>query len=450
MSDIRIPGLDIDERNTGAFRARVRVHPFFALTDTFPTELAAIAWGCAQVGRLHALHKRLCDEERLPTVAVTRKDAQVLGIAELIAGDDKLGAQSAVQESLGDSIFVFDVLDSYLSGEAKEHISEYGSRARHLKNFFGNVAISSITTQRMKAYIAARFAGELGNGRSATAEYASRNREYQKNLRRKRRGVPIVRKPRPFHPPSNDSVRHELKLFRRSLKVFITRDDALRERVATYIGTHPITCVELPSPGEPRKRRISNTELRCILGKMSCPMKRAAIMIGIYTSLRRAEVVSLQTEDVDWAASTVRLRAPTEPDPARPGARRKKRKTKTVERDVPLVPEALELLRVICTNTKGPIFKFKASSLTQAFGRAAEDAGVTDVRVHDARREALSWLHDVYGLTLEQLTMFSGHTEVKTLQRHYFQPSASKMAATLAKKPEIRRDAMLDTTLLIS
>jgi hypothetical protein len=46
----------------------------------------------------------------------------------------------------------------------------------------------------------------------------------------------------------------------------------------------------------------------------------------------------------------------------------------------------------------------------------------------------------VHGLTLEQLTMFSGHTEIKTLQKHYFQPSASKMAALVGKQIGAQRN----------
>nr|WP_285886494.1 tyrosine-type recombinase/integrase [Hydrogenophaga intermedia] len=202
--------------------------------------------------------------------------------------------------------------------------------------------------------------------------------------------------------------------------------------------THPIVTCALPNAGEPRKRRISDDELTRILKKMKCPRKRAAILLGIYTSLRRSEVVSLRGEDIDWAERVVRLRPPMEPDPERPGQLRKKRKTKTVERDVPLVPEALDLLETLAPPAQGRIFQFAATSLTQAFGRAAEAAGVRNVRVHDGRREALSWLHDVHGLTLEQLTLFSGHTEVKTLQKHYFQPSAAKLAAALAGKAPAR------------
>jgi integrase len=441
MSAIHIPGLDVKERSPGSYRVRVRVHPFYDLTQTASSELLAVSWGITQLERLHALHALLTAECRLPKGAISREKAADLGLVELIEGaaTSEQGCANTKQNSPGAAIFVFDVLDTYLANEAKKHVSEYVSRARHLKNFFGNVAISSITTRMLEDYIAARQSGKLGSGRSTKAAYASKNREYQRNLRRRKRGVPVVEQVKAVHPPSNESIRHELKLFRRALTVYATRDDALRERIAVYVGSHPITTVSLPPPCEPRKRRISDDELSRILKKISCPRKRAAIMVGIYTSIRRAEVVSLRVEDVNWSQSTVLLRAPMEPDPAFPGQMRKKSQTKTVQRDVPLINEALELLKATCEGRSGPIFDFKPASLTQAFGRAAEDAGVLDIRVHDGRRESLSWLHDVYGLTLEQLTMFSGHTEVKTLQKHYFQPSAARLAATLAKHPGEQR-----------
>lgn len=433
MSAIQVPGLDIEERSPGSFRARSRVHPFFALTSTFDNELSALSWGCQQLERLHALHKKLRDEARLPNTSLSREAAKALGLDSLIEGVEQFGGDAAAKASSpGDEVFTFEVLDSYLENEGKELSAGYFSRARRLKQYFGDVAVSRITSATVKTYIAARLNGELGPGRSKTASYASKNREYQRNRTRRNSGVPVVPTARSVDLPCSGSVRHELKLFRQALKAFAKRDDSRRERIGAYVSTHPLLCVELPSPGEPRKRRISDAELALILGKMACAKKRAAILLCIYTSLRRREVVSLRCEDIDWSGHTVLLRAPMESDPARPGQMRKKRKSKTVERDVPLVPEALELLRTIATAAKGAIFDFKEASLTQAFGRAAEDAGVTNVRVHDARREALSWLHDVHGLTLEQLTLFSGHTEVKTLQKHYFQPSASKLAATIA------------------
>lgn len=441
MSAIQIPGLDIEERSPGSFRARSRVHPFFALTSTFDNELSALSWGCQQLERLHALHKKLGDEARLPNTSLSRESAKTLGLEALIDGEGASGGVAPAKAgSPGDEIYTFDVLDSYMENEGRELSAGYFSRTRRLKQYFGDVAVSGITTATVKTYIAARLNGELGHGRSKTASYASKNRAYQRNRTRRSKGVPVVPMAPSVDLPCTGSVRHELKLFRQALKAFAKRDDSRRERIGAYVSTHPLLCIELPSPGEPRKRRINDKELVSILGKMACAKKRAAILLCIYTSLRRTEVISLRCEDIDWSGRTVLLRTPMEADPARPGQMRKKRKTKTVERDVPLVPEALELLQSICTAEKGPIFDFKEASLTQAFGRAAEDAGIKNVRVHDARREALSWLHDVHGLTLEQLTLFSGHTEVKTLQKHYFQPSASKLAAAIGNRDVARRN----------
>lgn len=435
MSAIEIPGLDVQERSPGTFRARVRVHPFFALTATTSTELDAVQWGCRELSRLHDLHDRLRAEGRLPAAALTREAAREQGLAELIIGSAD-GAQSdAPTASMGNAILIAEVLDTYMQCEGKELSAGYFSRAKRLKNYFANMTLAAVTTVVIASYVDARLRGDLGAGRSQRAAYATKNREYQQNRRRRQRGIPVVPSTRTSKDlPNSGSVRHELKLLRQALKAYAARSDELRERIGTYVMMHPIVTCPLPSPGEPRKRRISDEELTRILRKMRCPRKRAAILLGIYTSLRRAEVVSLRAEDINWSERTVRLRIPMEPDPHRPGELRKKRKTKTVERDVPLVPEALALLESLAPPASGAIFEFAATSLTQAFGRAAESAGVHHVRVHDGRREALSWLHDVHGLTLEQLTLFSGHTEVKTLQRHYFQPSAAKLAASLAAK----------------
>lgn len=445
MSAISVPGLDITERSPGSFRVRVRVSPFYAFSETFGDELEGLSWGCRHLERLRKLHKQLDAEGRLPSSAVTREQAEKLGIAELIEGDS--GARSPVDSklaSLGDGILVHDVLDTYLENEAKDLSPGYPGRARRLKAYFGNVSVASITSASLDAYIGDRLAGKVGQGRSVTPAYATKNREYQKNLRRRRAGIPVVKAAPATVLPSTASVRHELKLFRQALKAYAARDDARREQVAPYIALHPIMCKALPSAGDPRKRRISDIELTAIVRKISCPRMRAAILLVTYTSIRCAEVVSLRIEDIDWSASTVLLRQPTEPDPKHPGQFRKKRKTKTVERDVPLVPEALELLQTLCDGKlQGHLFTFKSSSLSQAFGRAAEVAGISNVRLHDTRREALSWLHDVLGLTLEQLTMFSGHTDVKTLQKHYFQPSAAKMALQIAQKGGVGRNLQI-------
>ena len=101
MSAIQIPGLDIEERSPGTFRVRVRVHPFFALSNTFGNELASLSWGRQQLERLHALHKQLTDEARLPITLLSREAAQALGLVDLITGDGESSAISSARSSPG-------------------------------------------------------------------------------------------------------------------------------------------------------------------------------------------------------------------------------------------------------------------------------------------------------------------------------------------------------------
>jgi integrase len=230
-------------------------------------------------------------------------------------------------------------------------------------------------------------------------------------------------------------VRHELKLLRQALKAYAVREDETREQLAAYVQLHPIMTVKLPEPSAPRTRRINDEEFKKVLRKIKCAKKRAAVLLGLYTTLRRAEILSLRAEDIRWDLKTVLLRARTVPDPERPGGVRQVRKSKTTEREVPLIPEALELLeRLAPKGTSGRIFDFADGSLTQAFGRAAEAAVVINARVHDVRRESVSWLYEEHKLTLVELTLFTGHGDVATLQKHYLQPNPARLAAQLANK----------------
>lgn len=354
MSAIEIPGLDVEERSPGTFRVRARVHPFFALTATKSSELEAVQWGCAELTRLQVLHERLRSAGRLPAAALTRAAAIELGLTELILGTLAEDIAPARAGSVGSTILVDEVVDTYMACEGSELSAGYLSRSKRLKQYFGKMYLASVTTASIKAYVDARLSGELGSGRPRKASYATKNREYQKNRRRRQQGIPVVPPTRAKADlPHSGSIRHELKLFRQAVKAYAARSDEMRERIGTYVMMHPVVTYPLPSAGEARKRRISDEELRRILVKMRCPRKRAAILLSVYTSLRRAEVMSLRAEDIDWGARTVHLRTPMEPDPHRPGELRKKRKTKTVERDVPLVPRPLNSLPLSLSRPRG-------------------------------------------------------------------------------------------------
>jgi hypothetical protein len=149
VSAIEIPGLDIEERSPGTYRVRARVHPFFALTSTTSTELEAVQWGCGELGRLHALHERLRSEGQLPSKALTRAAAIELGIAHLISGDRTEAPTSVRAVSVGSTILVDEVLDTYMACEAKELTAGYFSRSKRLKTYFGGLSLASVTTEAL-------------------------------------------------------------------------------------------------------------------------------------------------------------------------------------------------------------------------------------------------------------------------------------------------------------
>jgi hypothetical protein len=199
LSAIKIPGLDIEERS-GSFRVRVRVHPFYAVTATQSCALDATRWGCNELARLHQLKAGLKEAGKLPASAVTREDAERLGLCALI--DGAVPSPELKSRSPGASIPVKNVIDSYMSGEAKDFSAGYFSRAKRLNKFFGAMTLAEVTSAVLEDYKQKRRSGELGMGRSgATAAYATKNREYQKNKRRKALGIPLVRHMPPAHCP---------------------------------------------------------------------------------------------------------------------------------------------------------------------------------------------------------------------------------------------------------
>lgn len=229
---------------------------------------------------------------------------------------------------------------------------------------------------------------------------------------------------------------------RRAFKAYINRvGDADFHSYSSYILGHPIFFVKLPPKGTPRERRISNDEIQALLKGIKCPEKRSAFLLILYMTLRRSEVLSLRIEDIDWQRCEVKLRAPMVEDPKNPGSWVKQRKSKTATRMVPLIPEAINILQKICFGrTSGKIFEFSPVVFSQAIGRGCSKAKILDLRVHDGQRESVSWLHDVYGLTMEELTTFTGHTDVAILMRHYFKPSASKLADKISSQDLSKRE----------
>jgi integrase len=183
--------------------------------------------------------------------------------------------------------------------------------------------------------------------------------------------------------------------------------------------------MELPDESEPRRRRFKDEEIMKIIAEIKSTPMRAAILIGLLTSLRRAEVLSLQWQHVAFDRRTVLL--------ANRGHIRSR--TKTRSREVPLLPGAIKILQDLGPQKAGAIFSVSKSGLSQAWRRAADRVGAYDGRLHDCRREAISRLIEKCDLLLPGVMVFSGHSDLRTLQRHYVQLDPESLAAKLHEMP---------------
>lgn len=441
------PGLDISQRQQ-SFRARVRVSPFYDLTKTLPTELEAACWGTATLLRLNQLRIQLKSEERLPASPISREDAinlQLFDVIEGIQGAEQV-VKTKMMATIGDKILVSEIIDSYIQHDTKLHATDPSAKATRLKTYFADMTLADVTMTLLNKYKELRKSGSLGSGRStAPANYTKKNREYQARLRAKKRGTPVVANEKPVYTVHNDTIRKEICFFRLAVKAYMHRvGDAEFHRYSHYMAGHPIFFVKLPSKGKPRSRRISDEEIRALLRNIKCPLKRASFLLALYTSLRRTEIVSLRVEDVQWDKCQVLLRAPVIEDPDNPGNWIEKPKSKTKTRFVPLISEAIKLLEEACRGrTSGKIFNFSPEVFSQSVGRGCSKAEISDLRLHDSRRESVSWLYDVHGLTLTELMAFTGHSDPTVLIKHYFGPDASKLAEKIASKQIGKREFSL-------
>jgi len=188
---------------------------------------------------------------------------------------------------------------------------------------------------------------------------------------------------------------------------------------------NPVQDVEKPKIGKFRNRRCSRAEQKILLKEAAKYSKldtmSIIIPLAIETAMRRAEIASLTWEHIDLEDGTIFL-----PD------------TKNGEpRTVPLSPYAMELLRQCGVKESGRPFPIRPDSITQAFARIREKAGITGLRFHDLRHEATSRLFEK-GLSATEVKMITGHKSYQMLDR-YTHLNARHLVEKLAAMDELER-----------
>ncbi|MBD8629013.1 site-specific integrase [Oxalobacteraceae sp. CFBP 8753] len=319
-------------------------------------------------------------------------------------------------------ILIQDMLDSYsqhrlaqLAGSAAE-----ASRLKNLGAWFGHLTLGQLPPSVIEDWQNKRLSGLLGSGRVRKTKMTKHQRHYRKNHAA---SAVVPLEPAKIAGVSAQTVRHELVLLRRTITAYF-REKQLNHVHGAWLNSLFVMTMPLPERPAPRETRLEDDPLAEVLRELGNRDHQCYLLMAIATTLRRSELCSLRWEDVDFVKKEVKLR--------KLGHCLKKSKVKS--RSVPLMPAAIEVLKRLGPKKSGRIFGMTPGGYSQAWRRAADRAGCHEVRLHDMRREGISRLIEIVEAPLQTVMLFSGHSDVGVLQRHYAKPRVDIIVDTLSQR----------------
>lgn len=172
---------------------------------------------------------------------------------------------------------------------------------------------------------------------------------------------------------------------------------------------NPVETVSKPRADNARDRRVSEDEIAALADASASVELATIVRLAVETAMRRSELVGLQWEHVDLGRCTAHLPKTKNGHP----------------RTVPLSSRAVAVLRGLPRRMDGRVFGMRPDSVTQAFERACERAGIDGLNFHDLRHEATSRLANL--LQAHELAKVTGHRDMRMLLR-YYHPRAEDLA----------------------
>lgn len=162
--------------------------------------------------------------------------------------------------------------------------------------------------------------------------------------------------------------------------------------------------IKRPVTGASRARRLAGDEESRLIAELP-PVYSSILRFALATAMRRGELLSLLWTNVNLEARVVLLPI-----------------TKNGEaRLVPLSNEAIAVLKKQKSSTiqsiAGRVFEVSPKSLDGAWRRACGKAGISGLRFHDLRHEAISRLFEG-GLNMMEVSTISGHKTLQMLKRY--------------------------------
>jgi len=192
---------------------------------------------------------------------------------------------------------------------------------------------------------------------------------------------------------SPQTVTHELNLLHRAYVIASTEWG--------IVLPNGVPKTSRPTLPRGRGTRIRPNQIDLIVQATESIQLKHIVPLAVETAMRRSELLSIRWEHIDLDRRSIYL------DKTKNG----------LSRTVPLSPCALQVLQRMQQATVGPVFTLAASSVSQAFQRAVERAGLDHVRFHDLRHEATSRLFE-RGLNVIEVARITGHVTLSMLDRY--------------------------------
>jgi len=177
-----------------------------------------------------------------------------------------------------------------------------------------------------------------------------------------------------------------------------------------YPVSNPVLSIRRPKKGEPRNRRLTDTEIdRLIKGNHTCEMMRFIIQIMLETGMRPGEVVRISHDHLRGSTLFIPI-------------------TKTIPRIIPLTKEGLTLIK----EAKLP-FNTTVDTVGKKFAKLCKHYNIKDAVPHDLRHNSLTNFMRVKNLDVPSTMLIAGHKDPRMLLRIYNNLQVEHVADKLNK-----------------
>ena len=163
-----------------------------------------------------------------------------------------------------------------------------------------------------------------------------------------------------------------------------------------FPAANPVLSIRRPKKGEPRSRRLKDSELNLLIkGNHTNEMMRTIMQIMCETGMRSGEVIRISHDHLKGSTLYIPI-------------------TKTKPRTIPLTAKGLTLIK----NANLP-FKTTVDAVGKKFAKLCKYYKIKDAVVHDIRHNSLSDFMRVKKLNVPETMLIAGHKDPRMLLRIY-------------------------------